>query len=328
MILVTGGWGFIGSAFIRRNTRRDLINVDARTYAADPARLGDCPDVKTFTLDITENAMTELVKDLRPDGVIHFAAQSHVTRSESDPEVFYRTNVDGTRNIFEAARETNVRFVVHVSTDEVYGPIERGRFREEDKEPGFGSATSPYARSKALADDIALEYQEAMRVIVVRPTNCFGPWQHVEKAIPRWITRALRGHRIPVWGDGGQVREWIFVDDLCAAIELLIEQPDAAGLFNISPGGTSFTNLDVARMIAHLVHEKTDSVYLTAYDRPQHDYRYALDSSRLRQRGWQPEWDLEKGLARTIEWYRAHEHWWHPLIPAAEEIYTDDLPAP
>src|SRR4029079_5977280 len=299
----SGGLGFIGSEFIRRAAARgaDVVNVDVCTYAGDPRRPAGVADaVETIRADVADQAFTDIVVRSRPDVIVHFAAESHVTRSESAPDRFFHTNVEGTRRVLDAAEQAGTELVVHVSTDEVYGPctaepfreqdkVERegaahraaGPFREQAKLEGEGAATSAYARSKALADDLALSRSGRQPVIVARPTNCFGQWQHPEKAIPRWTVRALRGRSLPVWGGGGQVRDWMHVEDLCAALDVLIERGQRGQAYNISPEGRQRSNLDVARLVAAAAGREDDAVVLSDYDRPDHDVRYAIDSSRL-----------------------------------------------
>lgn len=324
-MLVTGGLGFIGSELVRRAAARgvEVVNVDAGTYAGDERRLEDAPGVRTIRVDVADPAVAEVFRAERPDVVVHLAAETHVTRSEHAQEVFFRTNVEGTRKVLEAALDAGAQMVVHLSTDEVYGPCPAEPFREDDKLPGEGAATSAYARSKALADDLAQSYFERGPVAVLRPTNCFGPWQHPEKAIPRWAIRALRGERLPVWGDGGQVRDWMAVSDACAAIELIVERRAAGEVFNAGPEGSQRSNLDVALAIAHAAGRDEDAVYLTAYDRPDHDRRYAIDASKLRTLGWSPSRALEARIDQTVEWYRTHEHWWKTLLDDAESLYSD-----
>lgn len=325
-LVVTGGLGFIGSAFLRRCIERGqpATNLDARTYAADPRRVsGGDGVVVTETVDVTDVALADHVARARADVLVHFAAETHVTRSESDPEAFFRTNVDGTNEVLAAAEHAGVGLVVHVSTDEVYGPALDEPFSEEAKAPGEGRATSAYARSKALADDAALSFG-GVPVIVVRPTNCFGPWQHPEKAIPRWVTRALSGARLPVWGDGGYVRDWMFVDDVCEAIETLIDTRPPPGAYNVGPGGEPVTNLDIATTVARLAGRGDDAVYLTSYDRPLHDRRYSVDSAKMRALGWTPRHSVHAGLEKTVEWYAANRAWWEPLVAGAESLYDDE----
>ena len=326
-IAVTGGLGFIGSAFVRRLAATDveLLNIDSHTYAADSRRLDSHASgrVTTTAMDICDPELHSALESFRPGLVVHFAAETHVTRSESNSDLFFRTNVEGTKNVMEAAASSGAARIVHVSTDEVYGSCAGDPFTEDDKLPGEGAATSAYARSKAVADDVALTYADRIPVIVARPTNCFGPWQNPEKAIPRWTTRALRGERIPVWGDGRQVRDWMFVDDACAAIQLVAERGTPGEAYNIGPQGRQRTNVEIARMIARAAVGDEGIVYLTDYDRPNHDRRYAIDASKLRDLGWTAATELEVLVAETVEWYRAHEDWWRPLLDEAENLYSD-----
>jgi dTDP-glucose 4,6-dehydratase len=227
-VLVTGGLGFIGSAFVRALAADGtaVLNVDADTYAGDERRLHAVASglVETVRMDVADPALADLVRAERPARIVHFAAETHVTRSEGAAEAFFRTNVEGTRNVLDAALAADVPRVVHISTDEVYGPCPDEPFGEDQKLAGEGLATSPYARSKALADDLALAYADRLDVVVARPTNCIGPWQHPEKAVPRWATRALRGERLPVWGDGRQVRDWMFVADAVSGLRVLTDR--------------------------------------------------------------------------------------------------------
>jgi dTDP-glucose 4,6-dehydratase len=331
--LVTGGAGFLGSHFVRRwlaEGRGEVTNLDLLTYAGSEARLRDVegdPAYRFARADIVDaEAVDRAFAEARPQLVVHFAAESHVTRSERDEERFLRTNVEGTGVLLETAAAHGVERFVHISTDEVYGPIAEGAFREEDKRPGDGQATSPYARSKALADDLALSFN-GVDVIVLRPTNCFGPWQFPEKAFPRWVTRALRDAPIPVWGDGMYVRQWLAAEDLAEAVLLVagVERPERS--FNIGPRHEpEITNLDLARWLADHLGLPADRVILTAYDRPDHDRRYAVDPSRIEELGWRPSDPWER-FADTVEWYRANEGWWGPLLAEAESIYADDAPA-
>lgn len=326
-VLVTGGLGFIGSAFIRSAAHENIsvANLDVETYAADKRRISGSANVDTHRIDIADGqAVAELVSRTRPKVIVHFAAETHVTRSEIDEEVFFRTNVDGTRSLLDAARAHGVGKVIHISTDEVYGPAMDHPFKETEKVVGEGLATSAYARSKALADDLALSYGTDLPVIVVRPTNCFGPWQHPEKAIARWATKALSGERLPVWGDGQQIRDWMYVDDACAAIAMMIERLDESTVVNVGPGNDAVPNLNIAQMVAGAAGLEPDAVYLTAYDRPQHDRRYSVDASRIRDLGWAPSVGVAEGVARTVVWFSANRAWWEPLVAPAEALYADD----
>jgi dTDP-glucose 4,6-dehydratase len=325
-VLVTGGLGFIGSAFVRALAAdgERVLNVDLDTYAGDERRIADVPDglVETVRLDVASPELAGVVGDERPALVVHFAAESHVTRSEDAPEVFFHANVEGTRAVLEAAQAAGCR-VLHMSTDEVYGPCPADPFREQDKLPGEGLATSAYARSKALADDLARSYADRVDVVVARPTNCIGPWQHPEKAVPRWATRALRGERLPVWGDGGQVRDWMFVEDAVSALRLLAERGGRGEVYNVGPRAEGVPNVEIARAVARAAGQDEDAVYLSHYDRPQHDRRYAVATDRIAALGWRASRSLEAAIAETVEWYRSHEAWWSTLVPDAEGLYAD-----
>lgn len=326
--VVTGGLGFIGSAFVRRAAERgtSVVVLDAGTYAADARRIAPVAHlVDERAVDVTAPGLDRHLVDANV--VVHFAAATHVTRSEADERTFFRTNVDGTRAVLAAAHRAGVETLVHASTDEVYGPASGRPFTEDDKAPGEGRATSAYARSKALADDLALTSAGRPRTIVVRPTNCFGPWQHPEKAIPRWVVRALSGRRLPVWGDGRYVRDWMHVDDVCSAIEMLIEKRAEPGAYNVGPQGDPVANVEIARTIARLAGAGDDAVYLTAYDRPDHDRRYSVDAAKIRALGWAPASSLDEGLAATVAWYRDNRGWWEPLVAEAESLYDDERAA-
>lgn len=323
-LLVTGGSGFIGSTLIRHLVgSATVLNVDAHTYAADDRRLPNASTLTTIDLDITDPGFRKLVRERRPSAIVHLAAETHVTRSETDQERFFSTNIDGTRNVLEAARGVGVERVLHVSTDEVYGPALDGPFTEDEKEPGEGKATSAYARSKAIADDIAWGYARSMAVVILRPTNCFGPWQHPEKAFARWVTRALLGERVPVWGDGLYVRDWMYVDDLCKAILRILELAPHSGTYNIAPARDGLPNVEIARRIAVAAGASPDVVYLTDYDRPQHDRVYAVDTERIRSKGWTPSVTLDAGIRQTVDWYERNRDWWEPLLSTSEMLYGD-----
>jgi dTDP-glucose 4,6-dehydratase len=325
-VLVTGGLGFIGSAFVRALAAdgEAVLNADLDTYAGDERRIAGAGDlVETVCLDVASPELGDLVQAERPSLVVHFAAESHVTRSEDAPEVFFQANVAGTRAVLDAAAALGSCRVVHMSTDEVYGPCHAEPFREEEKLPGEGLATSAYARSKALADDLARSYADRVDVVVARPTNCIGPWQHPEKAVPRWATRALRGERLPVWGDGAQVRDWMFVDDAVSALRLLAERGERGEVYNVGPQAEGVPNIEIARAVARAAGQDEGCVYLSHYDRPQHDRRYAVATDRIAGLGWRSSRSLEAAIAETVEWYRENEAWWSTLVPDAENLYAD-----
>lgn len=330
-ILVTGGAGFLGSHFVRRwlATRRgEVLNVDLLTYAGSSSRLADVapdPRYRFVRADVADpDAVRATCREFRPQSVVHFAAESHVTRSECDADRFWWTNCDGTGIMLKAAASFGASRFVHVSTDEVYGPICRGSFREEDKRQGDGQATSAYARSKAIADDIARASSGDLEVVVVRPTNCFGPWQHPEKAFARWVSRALTGRRVLVWGDGRYVRQWLSAADLSKVIVAVLDASCPEPVYNVGPRHVpEITNLALARWLLGYLCLPEDRLLLTHYDRPNHDRRYAVDPARIEALGWRagPVWPQ---LAATVEWYRRTSDWWLPLVSEAESIYVDE----
>jgi dTDP-glucose 4,6-dehydratase len=326
-VVVTGGLGFIGSAFVRALTADGIavLNVDADTYAGDERRLaGVAPGlVETVRMDVSAPELAALLRAERPAQIVHFAAETHVTRSEGEATVFFDTNVEGTRRVLDAAVAAGTGRVVHISTDEVYGPCPAAPFGEDQKLPGEGLATSAYARSKAVADDLARTYADRLDLVVARPTNCIGPWQHPEKAIPRWATRALRGERLPVWGDGRQVRDWMFVDDAVAGLRVLLERGERGSVYNLGPAAEGVPNVDIARMVAAAAGADADAVYLSEYDRPQHDRRYAVSVERIAALGWRAAYGLDDAVAATVAWYRDHADWWGTLVPDAERLYAD-----
>lgn len=332
-IVVTGGAGFLGSYFVRHALGEGaglVVNVDALTYAGDLRRLtgvADDPRCAFVRADVASAPEIAAVFQVyRPDLVVHYAAETHVTRSESDPGRFWRTNLEGTRVVLDAALAQGVGRVVHVSTDEVYGPILDGAFTEEDKQPGEGSASSPYARSKALADDLARSYAERLDVVVVRPTNAFGPHQFPEKAFPRWIVRGLRGDVLPVWGDGLYVRQWLHAGDFAAAVGLAATVGVPGGVYNVGPRHSpEITNLDLVRWLVGRLDLPEERIVMTAYDRPAHDRRYCVDATRMMALGWHPG-DVWEQLGATVDWYRDHEDWWGPHLAEAESIYADTAP--
>ena len=332
-IVVTGGSGFLGSAFVRRAVARGehVVNVDSGTYAADERRLesvGSASDTNRFRterLDVATEDFADLIRRHRPSVIVHFAAQTHVTRSEHDADAFVHANVDGTRGVLKAAEDAGTDLVLHVSTDEIYGPCLGPPFREEDPVLESDPATSAYAKSKARADEIVRRSFPGIPVIVARLSNCFGPWQHPEKAIPRWAARALQRQPIPVWGDGNQIRDWMHAEDAVSGLELLIERGTPGMVYNVAPHGRERTNLEVARSVAKAAGHSPDAVFLSAYDRPLHDRRYAIDASRIRELGWRPVGSFDDRLAETVAWYREHGSWWEPLLPQAEALYSDDV---
>jgi dTDP-glucose 4,6-dehydratase len=332
-LLITGSAGFLGSHAVRGALAkgREVIGLDALTYAGDPTRLAHLDhSYRLVHVDVADReAVRRVLSEANPVAVMHFAAETHVTRSETDSGTFLRTNVEGTRVMLEESVWAGVRRFVHISTDEVYGPIADRAFQEEDKVPGTGQATSPYAKSKSAADDIATSFREVrdMQTVVIRPTNCFGPGQFPEKALARWITRALTGKPLPIWGDGRYVRQWLHACDLVDAVELVLDTPDPEPVYNVGPRHRpEITNYELAGWLLDYLGLPDDLLQFTQYDRPGHDRRYAVDPRRIEALGWRSG-NIQDQLAATIEWYRHNAGWWRRHVAEAESIYVDDVPA-
>jgi len=313
--LVTGGAGFIGSAFVRLalQTRPEIevCVLDKLTYAGNLENLepvaGD-PRYRFVRADICDRPAVERVfEEFRPDAVVHFAAESHVDRSILAPDPVFETNLRGTYTLLEAVRERGgVRFL-HVSTDEVYGSIEPPA--EADEEFPL-RPSSPYSASKAGSDLLALSYFKTygVPVIVTRASNNYGPYQFPEKLIPLMIANALDGDPLPVYGDGLQVRDWLYVDDHCRALLAVLDQGRTGEIYNIG-GNCSLPNIEVVKRILAAT-GKPESLIRHVKDRPGHDRRYALSSAKIAAHtGWRPEVDFETGLARTIRWYQENQGW-------------------
>lgn len=314
-LLVTGGAGFIGSAFVRRmlerNPHRSVIVLDKLTYAGNLGNLEPCRDAPGFQFvrgDITDE---QLVNELAGEvgAIVNFAAESHVDRSIESADAFIQTDVRGTYVLLEAAlRNPPTRFL-QVSTDEVYGEVASGSASEEDPV----KPRSPYAASKAAGDLLAHAYHvtHQLDVCVTRGSNTFGPYQYPEKIIPLFVTNAIDGEALPLYGDGLQVRDWLYVDDHCAAIELVLERGQPGGIYNVG-GGNEMTNLDLTRLILEEL-EQPISMVTRVPDRPGHDRRYSVDSRRIRGLGWRPSGSFREQLSATVRWYVEHPEWWRPL---------------
>jgi dTDP-glucose 4,6-dehydratase len=313
-VLVTGGAGFIGANFVRLllNTRRDIeiVNFDKLTYAGNPENLADVAQDQRYSFvrgDITDRtAVTELFRQ-EFDAVVHFAAETHVDRSIEDASPFLSTNIFGTQCLLEAARGIPRMRFIHISTDEVYGSAPAGAaFNEEAPlDP-----RSPYAASKASAEHFVTAYANTYGIssVILRCTNNFGPFQFPEKLIPLMIANASEDKPLPIYGDGMQERDWLFVVDYCRAIALALEKAAPGAVYNVS-SGESQPNLKIVRTILRFL-GKSDTLIQYVQDRPGHDRRYALDSSRIRRElGWSPQLSFEDGLRKTIEWYGANSVW-------------------
>ena len=307
-ILVTGGLGFIGSNFVRSIVNKEEITVvDALKYGSNENNLKDL-DYNFVKEDICNyDLIAELVKGV--DAIVNFAAETHVDRSISNPYVFIKSNVVGTYTILEAMRKVNPEAkLVHVSTDEVYGDIEEGSFKEGD----MLKPSSPYSASKASADLFVLAYVRTygLNAVITRCTNNYGPYQFPEKLIPKAIIRAKRNKKIPIYGSGKNVRDWIYVEDHCEAINLILERGEKGEIYNISSGDEK-SNLEIVNKIQEIMGKRDLMDFVE--DRPGHDIRYSLDSSKIRELGWKPKHKFEEGLKETIGWYLKNERWWKPL---------------
>jgi len=349
ILLVTGGCGFIGSNFIRfiltHRADCEVVNLDALTYAGNQANLQEFEGDVRYRFVHGRIEDTSVVKSAMSgvEAVVHFAAESHVDRSIDNAAPFITTNVLGTHVMLDAARKAGVRRFVHVSTDEVYGALgKEGRFTETTP----FRPRSPYSASKAAGDMLAQAFWETYKlpVMVVRPSNNYGPYQFPEKLIPVMVTNLIEGRRIPVYGRGENVRDWLHVDDCCRAIALVLDQGKPGEAYNIG-GESERRNIEVVRQVIGLMGLSSEDPRPSSFvprpsfpvstsastlaststsssdpwiefvsDRPGHDFRYALDNAKIEHElGWRPEIRFEDGLRRTVEWYRRHPEWWQPL---------------
>ncbi|MDS9466323.1 dTDP-glucose 4,6-dehydratase [Paracoccus sp. MBLB3053] len=331
-ILVTGGAGFIGSAVVRLAVRRghEVVNLDSLTYAANlenVASVSNSPLYAFEKADLRDRAaLDRVLSEHQPDAIMHLAAESHVDRSIDGPGDFIETNISGTYNLLEAARSYWVgqgrpegfRFH-HISTDEVFGSLgETGQFTEETPY----DPRSPYSASKAASDHLVRAWHETygLPVVLTNCSNNYGPFHFPEKLVPVVILNALHGRPIPVYGDGGNVRDWLFVEDHADALLLVLEKGELGRSYNIG-GENEAKNIDLVRTIcAHMDALRPESaphdrLITFVTDRPGHDRRYAIDPTRIRtELGWQPSVTVEEGLRRTVEWYLENEDWWQPLL--------------
>lgn len=313
-LLVTGGAGFIGSAFVRHvlehTTDVEVVTLDALTYAGNLENLAEVegnPRHRFVHGDICDSTTRQLLADERIDSVVHFAAESHVDRSILSPERAIDTNVCGTANLLEAARAAHVGRFIHVSTDEVYGDIDEPL---EADETFPLKPSSPYAASKAASDLLALSYVRTygLPVVVTRASNNYGPYQFPEKLIPLMISNALEGRPLPVYGDGLQVRDWLYVEDHCRALLSVLRHGREGEIYNIS-GACHLPNLEVVRRILEIVGAPERLIARVA-DRPGHDRRYAISGAKItRETGFAPAVGFAEGLASTVRWYREHPEW-------------------
>ncbi|MGE0732687.1 MAG: dTDP-glucose 4,6-dehydratase [Acidimicrobiia bacterium] len=313
-LLVTGGAGFIGSNYVRwvlANSDDTVVVLDALTYAGNLDNLRGIEDDQRFRFVKGDIRDRDAVRAAMAgcDRVVHFAAETHVDRSIVDPDSFVLTNCQGTNVIMDTARQLGVERVLHISTDEVYGSVEEGSSVESDPlEP-----RSPYSAAKAGSDLIALSYGTTygVDVVLTRASNNYGPYQFPEKVIPLFVTNLLDGATVPLYGDGLNVRDWLYVTDHCSGVDLVLRRGESGQVYNIG-GGNEVPNRELTDRLLALCGRDESSIEYVA-DRPGHDRRYSVDCSKLRALGWAPERDFEAGLAETVAWYRDNRWWWEPL---------------
>ena len=321
-VLVTGGAGFIGSNFIRHALGAypdwRITNVDKLSYAGRLENLHDVldhPRHRFVRADICdEAAVAPLVRGA--ELLVHFAAETHVDRSLRNPHAFVKTDVVGTLVLLEAARTSKIlRRFLHISTDEVYGSVRAGTSRETDEL----RPRNPYSASKTGADRLAFSYFASfgVPVVIARPSNNYGPYQFPEKVIPLFVTHALDGRKVPLYGSGEHVRDWLHVRDHCRALDVLLERGQNGEVYNVG-GGNEVRNIDLTHRILEIL-GRPQSLVEHVDDRPGHDARYALDSSKLRALGWSPGQAFDRGLEETVAWYRDNDWWWRPIKDADPE---------
>ena len=324
-LLVTGGAGFIGSNFIRyvlRTHAGDVaVNLDKLTYAGNPANLADLADDSRYTFVKGDICDAALVREAMTgvDAVVNFAACTHVDRSILDPDEFLRTDVLGVHTLLEVVRDLRVPRLLHISTDEVYGSIAEGSATEgAPLRP-----SNPYSATKAGGDLLALACFNThhTHVVITRSSNNFGPYQYPEKIIPLFVTNAIDGEPLPLYGDGRNVRDWLYVLDNCTAIDLVLRRGRDGEVYNIG-GGHEVENVALTRDILRLT-GRPPSLIRPVKDRPGHDRRYSVDSTKVKALGWAPRHAFADALAATVEWYRGHEAWWRPLKSGEFRAYYE-----
>ena len=316
-LLITGGAGFIGSNFIRyilnKYTDYQVINLDKLTYCGNPDNLNDVeknPRYKFIKGDICdERLVNKIFQNEKPDFIVNFAATTHVDRSILEPKEFTRTNILGTQVLLEAARKYGIKKFEHISTDETYGTIEKGKFKETDAL----LPNSPYAASKAGADLLARAYYKTFElpVLIIRSSNNFGPYQFPEKAIPLFITNLLENKKVPLYGTGGNIRDWLYVLDNCSGIDIVLHKGKPGEIYNVG-GGNEKANIEIAKIILKEL-KKDDSFIEYVKDRLGHDFRYSLDTRKIRKLGWKPKYKFEKAIKETIKWYKENTAWWKKI---------------
>lgn len=333
-LIVTGGAGFIGSNFIfhwrKAHPEDDVICLDKLTYAGNLSTLKDildAPNFKFVKADICDrDAVYDLFESEKPDVVVNFAAESHVDRSIEDPSIFLKTNILGTSVLMDACRKYGIKRYHQVSTDEVYGdlPLDRPDLLFTEETPIHTS--SPYSSSKASADLLVLAYHRTygLPVTISRCSNNYGPYHFPEKLIPLMIINALHDEKLPVYGDGKNVRDWLYVEDHCRAIDLIIHKGTVGEVYNVG-GHNEMANIDIVKLICQTL-GKPESLIEYVTDRKGHDRRYAIDPTKIHNElGWLPETKFADGIKKTIDWYLHHEDWWQPIIDGEYQNYYADM---
>jgi len=328
-LLVTGGAGFIGSEFIREGVKRryEIVVVDKLTYAGDLDRLKEVKEntslsgfITFYKADITNKEFIEhIFKTEKPKVVIHFAAESHVDRSILDASPFIKTNVEGTQVLLDVAKDIGVDKFINIATDEVYGELgQEGTFKEDSPLV----PNSPYSSSKAAADMLGRAYYKTYKlpVITVRPSNNYGPWQYPEKLIPVVILKALNNEKIPVYGTGQNVREWLYVSDCADAIFEIMEKGKIGEIYNVG-SNQERRNIDVVKNILKLLHKNEDLIEFVK-DRPGHDFRYSLDTTKIKNElGWEAKTTFEEGIEKTVKWYIENMAWVEKKLKYLKEYW-------
>ncbi|MFH1235305.1 MAG: dTDP-glucose 4,6-dehydratase [Candidatus Diapherotrites archaeon] len=315
-LMVTGGCGFIGSNFIKyymeKHPQDKIVNLDKLTYAGRMENLKELKGNKNYEFvkgDVCNpKSVAKAMKGA--DKVVHFAAESHVDRSIKDPFVFLKTDTLGTAIMLEEARKLDIEKFVYISTDEIYGSVEQG-FSTEDSEI---KPSSPYSASKAAADRLAFSYffTYGLNVTIHRASNNFGPFRYPEKLIPLFATNLLRGKKVPVYGNGLQKRDWLYVEDNCAAVELLLEKGGKGEAYNVAAHNEK-TNIEITEFVLKELGKGKEMIEYVK-DRPGHDKRYALNTGKIEALGWKPKWEFEAALRATVRWYKENDWWWKPLV--------------
>ncbi len=316
-LLITGGLGFIGSNFIRyilnKYPEYQVINLDKMTYAGNPENLRDIEKDSRYKFvkgDICEKELVnELVSREKPDVIINFAAETHVDRSILEPDAFIKTDIFGTHVLLEAARNYKVEKYIQISTDEVYGSIKKGKFIEESPI----KPNSPYSSSKAGADLLVQAYFKTynLPVLITRSSNNYGPYQYPEKLMPLFITNLIEGKKVPLYGDGLNIRDWLYVLDNCSGIDLVLHKGEIGEIYNIGADNEK-TNKEITEIILKEL-DKDESWIECVKDRPGHDFRYALNSKKIKKLGWKPQYNFKKAIEETIEWYKNNPEWWKKI---------------